>query len=62
MAVLQGSKIRASYIAFAHKEKKRLEALVVDLEQEIATREKEVARLKGGNHPALLFLEADSFP
>lgn len=42
-----GSKIRASYIAFAHKEKKRLEALVADLEQEIATREKEVARLRG---------------
>jgi len=49
MAVLQGSKIRASYIAFAHKEKKRLEALVADLEQEIATREKEVARLRGRN-------------
>ncbi|KAG6333511.1 hypothetical protein ID866_5574 [Astraeus odoratus] len=41
-----GSKIRASYIAFAHKEKKRLEGLVTDLEQEIMTREKEVERLK----------------
>ncbi|KAL4082116.1 glucosidase II beta subunit-like-domain-containing protein [Scleroderma yunnanense] len=41
-----GSKIRASYIAFAHKEKKRLEALVIDLEQEIAMREKEVERLR----------------
>lgn len=40
-----GSKIRASYIAFAHKEKKRLEGALVDLEQEIATREKEVERL-----------------
>lgn len=42
-----GSKIRASYIAFAHKEKKRLEGGLADLEQEIATREKEVERLRG---------------
>lgn len=42
-----GSKIRASYIAFAHKEKKHLEGGLADLEQEIATREKEVERLRG---------------
>ena len=43
----QGSKIRASYIAFAQKEKKRLEGEIAASEQEIAIREKEVARLKG---------------
>ncbi|KAG2345043.1 hypothetical protein BDR05DRAFT_931060 [Suillus weaverae] len=41
-----GSKIRSSYIAYAHKEKKRLEALVADLVKEIETREKEVERLR----------------
>lgn len=41
-----GAKIRSSYIAFAHKEKKRLENLVQTLVQDIATREKEVARLQ----------------
>jgi protein kinase C substrate 80K-H len=41
-----GSKIRSSYIAYAHKEKKRLEALVADLAKEIETREKEVERLQ----------------
>ncbi|KAJ7477158.1 glucosidase II beta subunit-like-domain-containing protein [Mycena galericulata] len=41
-----GSKIRSSYIAFAHKEKKRLEALVESSAQEIIVREKEVARLR----------------
>jgi protein kinase C substrate 80K-H len=41
-----GSKIRSSYIAYAHKEKKRLEALVIDLAKEIETREKEVERLR----------------
>ena len=45
--LLQGSKIRASYIAFAQKEKKRIEDEVSKFEQEIAAREKEVARLKG---------------
>ncbi|KAJ7162638.1 glucosidase II beta subunit-like-domain-containing protein [Mycena crocata] len=41
-----GAKIRSSYIAFAHKEKKRLEALVESSAQEITVREKEVARLR----------------
>ncbi|KAF8591551.1 hypothetical protein K439DRAFT_906236 [Ramaria rubella] len=41
-----GSKIRTTYITFAHKEKKRLEDSVVLLEREVDVREKEVARLK----------------
>ncbi|KAJ7122861.1 glucosidase II beta subunit-like-domain-containing protein [Mycena epipterygia] len=41
-----GAKIRSTYIAFAHKEKKRLEALVESSAQEIVVREKEVARLR----------------
>ncbi|KAJ7667592.1 glucosidase II beta subunit-like-domain-containing protein [Mycena polygramma] len=41
-----GAKIRSSYIAFAHKEKKRLEALVESSAAEILVREKEVARLR----------------
>ncbi|KAH7888167.1 glucosidase II beta subunit-like-domain-containing protein [Phlebopus sp. FC_14] len=41
-----GSKIRASYIAFAHKEKKRLQGLIADLEAEVASREQEVERLR----------------
>jgi protein kinase C substrate 80K-H len=44
---VQGSKIRSTYIQFAHKEKKRLEVLVEDLAQQIEVSEKEVARLKG---------------
>ncbi|KAJ7690291.1 glucosidase II beta subunit-like protein-domain-containing protein, partial [Mycena metata] len=40
------AKIRSTYIAFAHKEKKRLEALVESSSQEILVREKEVARLR----------------
>lgn len=53
--VFQGSKIRASYIVFAQKEKKRLETLVADLEQDITLREKEVERLKS-THPCLRLL------
>ncbi|KAF8529155.1 glucosidase II beta subunit-like-domain-containing protein [Hysterangium stoloniferum] len=41
-----GSKIRSTYIAFAHKEKKRLEESVALLEKDIVVQEKEVARLK----------------
>ncbi|KAF7313462.1 hypothetical protein HMN09_00502100 [Mycena chlorophos] len=41
-----GSKIRSTYIAFAHKEKKRLEGVIDTSAQEIAAREKEVARLR----------------
>ncbi|KAF8632015.1 hypothetical protein AX17_004958 [Amanita inopinata Kibby_2008] len=41
-----GAKIRSSYIAFAVKEKKRLEADVQALIGEIAEKRKEVARLK----------------
>jgi protein kinase C substrate 80K-H len=44
---LQGAKIRSSYIAFAHKEKKRLETVVELSAAEIVVREKEVARLRG---------------
>lgn len=45
--LLQGAKIRSSYIAFAHKEKKRLETVVELSAAEIVVREKEVARLRG---------------
>ncbi|KXN92860.1 Glucosidase 2 subunit beta [Leucoagaricus sp. SymC.cos] len=41
-----GSKIRSTYIAFAHKEKKRLEERVESLEKEIQAKEKEVERLR----------------
>ncbi|GJE84796.1 Glucosidase 2 subunit beta [Phanerochaete sordida] len=41
-----GSKIRASYITFAQKEKKRLEDVVATSAQEVATKQKEVDRLK----------------
>ncbi|KAI5116540.1 hypothetical protein M0805_004323 [Coniferiporia weirii] len=41
-----GAKIRSTYISFANKEKKRLESLVAVSSREVATREKEVARLK----------------
>ncbi|KAF8450938.1 glucosidase II beta subunit-like-domain-containing protein [Boletus edulis BED1] len=41
-----GSKIRATYIAFAQKEKNRIEKLTVDLEREVASRELEVERLR----------------
>lgn len=44
---MQGSKIRSTYIAFAQKEKKRIEAEIVASAQEVATREKEVSRLQG---------------
>ena len=47
MTIEQGSKIRSTYIAFAHKEKKRLEGLVETLSQEIDVKEKEVERLRG---------------
>lgn len=43
---LQGSKIRSTYVAFAQKEKKRIEGEIVSLEAEISTREKEVDRLR----------------
>ncbi|RDB19568.1 Glucosidase 2 subunit beta [Hypsizygus marmoreus] len=42
----EGAKIRSTYIAFAHKEKKRLEDLVESTTQQIEVQEKEVARLK----------------
>ena len=45
--LVQGSKIRSSYIAYAQKEKKRLESLVQNLADEIAVRAKEVERLRG---------------
>ncbi|THH04769.1 hypothetical protein EW146_g10088, partial [Bondarzewia mesenterica] len=41
-----GSKIRSTYVAFAQKEKKRLEGEIKNVEKEIITGEKEVARLK----------------
>ncbi len=43
----QGAKIRSTYIAFAHKEKKRLEGEVAKLAEEIVTKEKEVKILQG---------------
>ena len=43
----KGAKIRSSYIAYAKKEKKRLEDLVAATSQDVAAQEKEVARLKG---------------
>ncbi|KAF5371945.1 hypothetical protein D9615_008110 [Tricholomella constricta] len=41
-----GSKIRSTYIEFAHKEKKRLEALIETSNKDIEVQEKEVARLR----------------
>ncbi|THH27716.1 hypothetical protein EUX98_g6470 [Antrodiella citrinella] len=41
-----GSKIRSTYVAFAQKEKKRLEGEVETLEREVAVKQAEVARLK----------------
>ncbi|KAJ3567750.1 hypothetical protein NP233_g6158 [Leucocoprinus birnbaumii] len=41
-----GSKIRSTYIAFAHKEKKRLEERVESLGREIQAKEREVERLR----------------
>ncbi|KAG6829689.1 hypothetical protein H0H92_003807 [Tricholoma furcatifolium] len=41
-----GSKIRSTYIQYAHKEKKRLEVLIESLTKEIEIKEKDVARLK----------------
>ncbi|KAI0786480.1 glucosidase II beta subunit-like-domain-containing protein [Abortiporus biennis] len=41
-----GSKIRSTYIAFAQKEKARIEAEILASTKEIAEREKEVARLR----------------
>lgn len=48
-----GSKIRTTYIAFAHKEQKRLQEEARSLEKEIATKEKEVDRLRGASSPCL---------
>lgn len=47
LTVVQGSKIRSTYIAFAQKEKNRLESEVESLEREVVQRQAEVARLKG---------------
>jgi protein kinase C substrate 80K-H len=44
---IQGSKIRSSYIAFAQKEKTRLEGVITDAKKELSAREKEVKRLQG---------------
>ncbi|KAF6762433.1 glucosidase II beta subunit-like-domain-containing protein [Ephemerocybe angulata] len=41
-----GSKIRSTYIAFAHKERKRLEDLAASLEKDIVAKEKEVEKLR----------------
>ncbi|KAJ4472044.1 glucosidase II beta subunit-like-domain-containing protein [Lentinula aciculospora] len=41
-----GSKIRSTYIAYAHKEKKRLEGVIEASATEIAIRENEVIRLR----------------
>ncbi|KAJ4470077.1 glucosidase II beta subunit-like-domain-containing protein [Lentinula lateritia] len=42
----QGSKIRSTYITYAHKEKKRLEEVIETSAAQITTQEKEVARLR----------------
>ena len=47
---LQGSKIRSTYIAFAQKEKARLETLSLSLAEEIKVKEKEVERLRSMVH------------
>ena len=44
---MQGSKIRSSYIAFAQKEKKRLEEAIAAGEKEIVVKQQEVDRLRG---------------
>ncbi|KAG6836620.1 hypothetical protein H0H93_005963 [Arthromyces matolae] len=41
-----GSKIRSTYIQFAHKEKARLESAIESLGKDIEVKEKEVARLR----------------
>ncbi|EAU82449.1 endoplasmic reticulum protein [Coprinopsis cinerea okayama7 len=41
-----GAKIRSTYIAFAHKEKARLEASIERLDKEIKEKEKEVEKLR----------------
>ncbi|KAJ3889220.1 glucosidase II beta subunit-like-domain-containing protein [Lentinula edodes] len=41
-----GSKIRSTYIAYAHKEKKRLEEVIETSAAQITAQEKEVARLR----------------
>ncbi|KAG5645275.1 hypothetical protein DXG03_006577 [Asterophora parasitica] len=41
-----GAKIRSTYIQFAHKEKKRLEALIEASAKDVELQEKEVARLR----------------
>ncbi|KAF8171838.1 glucosidase II beta subunit-like-domain-containing protein [Pholiota molesta] len=42
----EGAKVRSSYIAFAHQEKKRLEAEAISLGEKIRVKEKEVQRLQ----------------
>ncbi|KAJ3857201.1 glucosidase II beta subunit-like-domain-containing protein [Lentinula lateritia] len=42
----QGSKIRSTYIAYAHKEKKRLEEVIETSAVQITAQDKEVARLR----------------
>lgn len=44
-----GAKVRSTYIAFAQKEKIRLEGVIDALTQQVELREKEVARLKGAS-------------
>lgn len=44
---MQGSKIRSTYIAFARKEKKRLESEIENRQNDIVMSEKEVARAQG---------------
>jgi len=44
---VQGSKIRASYISFAQKEKNRLETLVTSTQREVTAHTTELVRIKG---------------
>jgi len=53
---IQGSKIRASYISFAQKEKNRLEALVITTKREVTAHADELVRIKGIYPFPLLYL------
>jgi len=44
---IQGAKIRGTYVAFAHKEKTRLEGSIEQLKKDIVLQEKELTRLEG---------------
>jgi len=49
---IQGSKLRASYISFAQKEKNRLETLVTSTKREVTAHANELVRIKGIYSPS----------